>query len=160
MVVDAKYNVQYIAHLDWRCHNHPLRTPTQVAQESFRCEKPAGALKHEIHAKVTPRNITRSAVFGKSELAIANPNLGIRFSLDVFLPFPLDSIESQQVRRRSCSTLDLVDMNDIKPMIAIGIVLGTMGCTEGRPLGEPADSAHPVNAYFHPALRFIDSIIV
>ena len=61
----------------------------------------------------------------------------------------MDAVELKQVRRCGDAALQLVDMHDIEPVAAAGIVVRPVEAAEGRPQREPADAAHAVDADAH-----------
>ena len=65
LVVHANHDIENVAHLDRRSHDHAFGTAVKVALQGLGCEEFAGAFQHQFHPHVAPGNVGSLAMGGE-----------------------------------------------------------------------------------------------
>jgi len=149
VVVDANHDVQHIADLDRRGHDHALGATVEVALEGLGREELAGAFEHQIHAKVTPRNLAGSPVRRERQRPVRDADAAVPGGRNIDFPAALHAVERQQMRGGCGTALEFIQVDDLEPVVGARVVGGAIRCAEGRPKGQAADAAHAVDANSH-----------
>ena len=148
-VVDPENDIQDAADLD-RCGNdHPLGTTVKMALQGLGGEQLAGALKHHVDTKLAPGNIDCLAMVRKREAIMADLDAAFADGRNASTPPALYRVKFQQMRGGRCTALVLIEMDDLKPVLCIGIIRLPISGAHCRAQRQTTDTPHAINADFH-----------
>ena len=88
--------------------------PQAVSREPVRRKELSGTLKHDVAAKIAPRNVSRRDLGGKADPPGADLDRRVALKAEVRPPATVNAVKLQQVSRGFGSSLQLVHMDDIE----------------------------------------------
>lgn len=148
-IVDADDDVKRARFFDRGCNDHPFDAAVEISLELLGLQELTGALQHDIAAEIAPRDAVGCRCAGETNAPIADMNGPIVLGREQLAPAAVDAIEFQEMHRGSCAAFDLVDVDDVEPVIGTRVVRRPVEATHRSAQSKTADTAHAVNANAH-----------
>ena len=148
-MVNADDDVEHIAYLDRRCHNHPFGTPVQVTLNGFWRQELACALQDNINPQFTPGDFRWRGVGAERKLFVTDPDDVLAVRANVFAPFTLHGVKHQKVCCSGDPALDFIQMHHFQAVTRPRIFRLPVRCAQGRPQGQPTNATHAIDSNLH-----------
>src|SRR6476469_1606085 len=85
-VVHADDDIQCSSILDWRCDDHPLYATVEIRLKLLRPEKLACALKDDVAAEISPRDLSGTFLFAKADASFVDKDGFLSIDAYRFIP--------------------------------------------------------------------------
>ena len=149
LVVDADDDVERGVVLDRRRDDDALHAAVEIALELLGLQELAGAFEHDVAAEIAPGTSPGLAAALKPKRVLSTTMARLVVDAERAVPAAVNAVEFQEMRSRGGAALELVEVNDLEPVVGARVACGPRQAAERRPQRQPADAAHAVDADAH-----------